>query len=223
MAEDNNTAVINRNTAKVLHKGRRFSVNFKCPRCRAELESRDADILKTDSCPTCGMKFMFDNAIQATYTAMVDAKQREEKEAHSLREEAAAKREEMKAAREHAEKQRQQEEISRESVYRDQANKAHRREMRQRIEEIGDVDGVIVGFLFLLGVAAVIFAVFGIGTMLMAGGSLMQQNGVTLLAAAVSLVFILPLIAKLFRCLIAIHGLLLRIARAVEKPDLSEE
>lgn len=219
MAEDNNTAVINRNTAKVLHRGRRFSVTFKCPRCRAELESRDADILKTDSCPTCGVKFMFDNAIQATYTAMVDAKQREEKEAHSLREEAAAKREEMKAAREHAEKQRQQEETSRESVYRDQANKAHRREMRQRIEEIGDVDGVIVGFLFLI----VIFAVFGIGTMLMASGSLMQQNGVTLLAAAVSLVFILPLIAKLFRCLIAIHGLLLRIARAVEKPDLSEE
>ena len=146
---------------------------------------------------------------------MVAAKQEAEEEAPRLRQQAAAKREMEKTQREQAEQQRRAPEATRELLQREREQAARRRRAIQHIENLSDVDEAVTLFLIIIGGVAVAGALVGFG--------MLAEGGAALIASAVSLGLMLPLIAKLFRCLIAIHTLLLRITRAIEKPELSEE
>lgn len=187
-----------------------FRVDYKCPRCKQDLTTKDDAAVKGDQCPHCSTSFAFDEEIQRAYSVFFSEKQSIEQKRQAQQAAADAAREEKqreKARLEAEAAERRRSEAAAERARWAQSQQDEFEKAKQSARDISAASGCFTVIL-VLGIAGVAV------TMLAAFAAFANSNaevGGSLFVVGVAGVVSLALTYVLFRILEAIHAVLVMI------------
>lgn len=197
-----------------------LKVAYQCPWCNRDLASDGREVLSGSQCPNCGKPFHFDEAIQTGFLAEQQGREeglaRKQAEAHA--------REQQRQEREKADLARQQAEVdalkNRMRASDEASQRMADRQSQQYISDLSGVRDLTTVLLVIAGLLCALAAFISTAVAFSADrtyGSEAATLAAMSAASALGALVGVFLMYSLFRCLFAVHGLLLEIKSSLDR------